>query len=246
MHYVISDIHGNYEKYCELLDCIDLKDEDVLYVLGDVIDRGEQGIRILQDMMFRINVVPIIGNHDLIGWQCLKWLTQEITEESIDNMDDQMLQIIEEWCKSGGQTTINEVMVLPKEEREEILEYLEEFRAYEEVCVGKNTFLLVHGGFEYDTFDAQRSLDDYDLEELVWTRMKLDEEYFPDKYIVFGHTPTCHLWAEERGVSLEEILREENCHRIFKKGKLIGIDCGCAYDGYLGCLCLETMEEIYV
>lgn len=148
MYYVISDIHGNYKKYCELLDCINLKDEDVLYVLGDVIDRGEQGIRILQDMMFRINVVPMIGKHDLIGWRCLKWLTQEITEESIDNMDTKMLQIIEEWCKSGGQTTINEVMALPKEEREEILEYLEEFRAYEEVRVGGNTFLLVHGGFE--------------------------------------------------------------------------------------------------
>lgn len=85
-----------------------------------------------------------------------------------------------------------------------------------------------------------------DLEELVWTRMNLNEEYFPDKYIVFGHTPTCYFWVEEKGVSLEEILREENCNHIFRKGKLIGIDCGCAYVGYLGCLCLETMEEIYV
>lgn len=26
----------------------------------------------------------------------------------------------------------------------------------------------------------------------------------------------------------------------------ISIDCGCAYGGRLGCICLDTMEEFYV
>lgn len=47
MIYVCSDIHGNYEKYRALIEKISLRDEDTLYVLGDVIDRGPEGVRIL-------------------------------------------------------------------------------------------------------------------------------------------------------------------------------------------------------
>ena len=39
--YVISDIHGEYEKFMELLEEIELEENDTLYVLGDVLDRGE-------------------------------------------------------------------------------------------------------------------------------------------------------------------------------------------------------------
>ena len=40
MQYAVSDIHGRYDKYAELLRRIDLKPFDTLYVLGDMIDRG--------------------------------------------------------------------------------------------------------------------------------------------------------------------------------------------------------------
>ena len=33
--YVISDIHGQYNMFIELLDKIDLKDTDTLYISGD-------------------------------------------------------------------------------------------------------------------------------------------------------------------------------------------------------------------
>lgn len=39
MTYVMSDIHGMYEKYIEMLMTIQLNDEDTLYILGDMIDR---------------------------------------------------------------------------------------------------------------------------------------------------------------------------------------------------------------
>ena len=38
MTYVISDIHGNYEKFQSILSQIKFSDKDVLYVLGDVVD----------------------------------------------------------------------------------------------------------------------------------------------------------------------------------------------------------------
>ena len=49
MIYVLSDIHGQSRRFHSILSQIDLKDEDTLYILGDVIDRNPDGIRILRD-----------------------------------------------------------------------------------------------------------------------------------------------------------------------------------------------------
>ena len=51
MTYVMSDLHGCYDKYRQMLEQIGFGDDDTLYILGDVIDRGEGGIDILLDMM---------------------------------------------------------------------------------------------------------------------------------------------------------------------------------------------------
>ena len=46
--YAISDLHGQYDIFEKLLDVIDFSENDFLYVLGDAIDRGPDGIKILQ------------------------------------------------------------------------------------------------------------------------------------------------------------------------------------------------------
>ena len=49
MRYLISDVHGCYEEYQELLDKIHFSNEDELYVLGDAMDRGPEPIKVIQD-----------------------------------------------------------------------------------------------------------------------------------------------------------------------------------------------------
>ena len=75
MIYVISDIHGCYDEYRELLKKINFSADDELFVLGDVVDRGPEPIKVLQDMMMRPNVYPILGNHDYITLKILKKLS---------------------------------------------------------------------------------------------------------------------------------------------------------------------------
>ena len=72
MIYVMSDIHGEYEKYKAMLEKINFTDDDVLYVLGDVIDRGPEPVKILADMSMRHNVYPVFGNHELMALDVLK------------------------------------------------------------------------------------------------------------------------------------------------------------------------------
>ena len=38
--YVMSDIHGNYRAYKAMLEKINFNREDMLYILGDILDRG--------------------------------------------------------------------------------------------------------------------------------------------------------------------------------------------------------------
>ena len=51
MIYVMSDIHGNAIRFNSIMTQIDLQPEDTLYILGDVIDRYPDGIRILRLLM---------------------------------------------------------------------------------------------------------------------------------------------------------------------------------------------------
>ena len=51
MIYVMSDIHGQKRRFDSVMEQINLQPEDTLYILGDVIDRNPDGIRILRQIM---------------------------------------------------------------------------------------------------------------------------------------------------------------------------------------------------
>ena len=232
MIYITADIHGDYEKYKALLEEIDFSDEDTLYVLGDVVDRGDAPMKILLDMMLRPNVVPILGNHEFMAAYSLKLLSQEITDESIDALDVGAMQGIQNWFDNGGMSTLQDFYRLSKAERQAVLDYLGEFALYAELTVDGTAYVLVHAGLE--NFSPHRPLEDYEPEELIWCRPDYGRPYYPDKYVVTGHTPT------------QTIPGNPEPGRIFRANGHIAIDCGCGFGELLGCLCLDTDDEVYI
>ena len=106
--YVISDIHGEYEKFLELLKRIDLKESDTLYILGDVVDRGPHPIKVLQKLMEMPNAIMMVGNHELMALECLKFLQKEITEESVNELSEEDANNLIAWMQNGSETTIKE------------------------------------------------------------------------------------------------------------------------------------------
>ena len=226
MHYVMSDLHGCYQEYREALEKINFNEQDTLYVLGDVVDRGPEPIKLLQDMMLRPNVLPVIGNHEYMALTVLKKLCVEITEENAENyLSAEDMTNYLNWSMDGGQSTIRQFQKLSAEERLDILDYLEEFALYEEVCAGGRDFVLVHGGLE--PFVPGKALEDYALSEVIFKSPDYNKMYFDDRYLVTGHTPTLRLKGEQKG-------------RIFEKNHHIAIDCGCVYGGRLGVFCLHN------
>ena len=71
MIYVIGDIHGKKDKYDEMLAKLSPKETDAVFVLGDIIDIGDDSIEILQDMMYRANIYPVLGEHEYMAKQVL-------------------------------------------------------------------------------------------------------------------------------------------------------------------------------
>ena len=189
MIYVMSDIHGCYEEYLEALRMIDFKDDDQLYVLGDMVDRGKEPIKLLKDMMSRHNVFPLLGNHEYMALTVLRKLCVEITEDNVDNhLNEEDMMSYMNWMENGGNTTIEQFQQLSKEEQEDILDYLEECMLIEEIEVNQKTYVLVHAGLV--PFDEKKDIFDYQLSELIFQSCDYEIQYFKDKYLVTGHTPT--------------------------------------------------------
>lgn len=230
--YCVSDIHGEYETYRRLLEKLCFSGRDTLYVLGDVIDRGPDGIKILQDMNARPNVFPILGNHEFTAAVCLPWLMEEVTNQSLAKLDDTQLAALSEWIANGGGPTLRSLQQLSTEERQDILEYFQEMELYAEVEAGGRRYVLTHAALE--NFDPAKPLDDYELQDFLFGRPDPKAVYWPDKILVFGHTPT-RLIPENPAPD-----------RIYRTNGCIAIDCGCTFGGPLGAICLETGEEFYV
>ena len=234
MHYVMSDLHGQYDLYRKMMEQLPLSAGDTLYVLGDVLDRGPHPIQILLDMMERPNVVFLWGNHEQIGFPCLRFLTQEHTGQRSDPSALDLMGILRAWQEHSGQTTVDEFLALDRETRRAVVDYLEGAKQYQTVKAGGKTYILVHGGL--GNFASYRPLWDYSTDELVWSRPDYEVPYFTDhRYVVAGHTPTQTI---------------PGCPApgyIFRKNHHIAIDCGAFLpEGRLGCLRLEDEREFYV
>ena len=77
MIYVMADIHGCYEEFMELLEKISFSEQDELFVLGDVLDRGSEPIKVMQEIMGRKNVTFLLGNHEYMFAMMLQLLDNE-------------------------------------------------------------------------------------------------------------------------------------------------------------------------
>ena len=217
----------------EMLEKIRLTDQDTLYILGDVVDRGPHPVKVLLKMMEMPNVVPILGNHEFMAFHCLSFLMDEITESSAESWGRDDIRFLANWIQNGADPTMKEFRALNREKQTEVLMYMWNFLAYAEVKAGGRKFLLVHAGLGH--FRPDKKMKDYIMDDLLWERPDYGKRYFDKIEVVSGHTPTQ--------------LIEDNPRPgyIYRANGHIAIDCGaCFSHGRLACICLETGEEYYV
>ena len=228
MTYLVSDLHGCYEKFQKLLKEIHFTDDDVMYVLGDIVDYGEKSMELLCDLSMRYNVIPIVGDHDLKAFRMLTELDKMLKGGS---PDPEVIGEMTGWIAEGGQATMEGFKALDDDMKEGVLDYLSDLSLYEEITVKGQRYLLVHAGIA--DFDPDTDLDDYMPEDFISEPANPDRVYFDDVTLVVGHTPTYTIEGAEKG-------------KIHYTDGAIFLDCGAAFDEPLGCLCLDNGREYYV
>lgn len=177
MTYIMSDVHGEYDKFIAMLEIINFTDSDELIILGDILDRGPEPINLLKDLSFRSNVFCLLGNHELMAIDVLTDLLVEIQEDNCEShIDASVINKLMEYQSNGGDITLKQFKELPHEERFALLDYLKEFELYDIVDVAGNTFILSHTG----NINPNKHLSDHSVEELTFIRADYDKQVFTD------------------------------------------------------------------
>ena len=232
--YAISDLHGNYELWTKVKEW--LKPSDKLFCLGDNIDRGNDGIKIVQDMRNRENTTVLLGNHEDM---LIDYLPGSIKYNEISAL----------WFRNGGQPTFDAIKKMSKEEQLDLLEFFRNCpKRIEFVNDNKQTIILCHAGFTPGQEEAAQFLFRRGKagEYLLWNRdhfsdifTSIDERYNKNTYVVFGHTPVDCLIPEK--ILIDHGYRVH----VSAMGHKIDIDLGAAWSNQTCLLDLNTLKPIY-
>lgn len=226
--YVMSDIHGAFGALKDMLGIIDFSERDMLYIIGDVVDRGPDGVEILRFVMDTENIKMILGNHEDM---CLHFFEPDADEV-----------LIRRWNRNGNYTTLTGFDRLTAEEKEAVLGFVRDLPSQVRVTVNGTDYILVYG------FPGQTD------HERVWNRPKIDDipELKENEKLIIGHTPVCEYvcpGTDEDMYVYSRALTEKGDHfRILHAEGFTDIDCCVGYGmsaARLACLRLDDGREFY-
>ena len=220
--YVIGDIHGCIRTFRRMIEeQLHLKDNDVLYLLGDYIDRGPDP-RAVIDYILKLKqgsftTVPLLGNHEYM-------MLQSLEREEYFKL----------WMVNGYQTTLASFGIDPvlMDNRKCVLEipalYFEFIRGLYHYAETEG-FLMVHAGLGRS---KEKPLEN--MEDLLWTRSEVyNSKVMKGRKLIHGHTPITLENIKDRVYDPEE--------------SFLNLDGGCVYKtinglGNLIALNLDNLE----
>lgn len=176
MVYAVSDLHGDLIMYNHIVN--QLKEDDTLYIVGDIIDRGNSGIAILQDVMKRPNVELLLGNHEWFLIMSMAYNDEHTMNVWLSN-------------RNGGIITAKDLLSLSKDDYDELLDYLLTRKVCEKLVADNKTFVLVHGCYYKDIERVEKFENTSLVYGCLWDsdlKDTLSDKNDTDIY-VHGHVP---------------------------------------------------------
>ena len=249
-----SDWHGNGELAKKVLEW--LKPEDVLYFLGDAMDRGPDGIKIFDELINRPNTYYICGNHEDMMASGITYLT---TMNNISYCESYKRFI--HWMQNGGGMTTPSLEKIPVEA---MLEYRNRIRQMPEELIYQSpaghTVIMEHAGYTPFNYNPKKH-------DPLWDRSHFNDAWngSEDLFLVHGHTPVHFLKYEYGYKSMPKTTKEEmKLKQQWSKsvitnenfdwqpsiirycdGHKFNIDMGTAFSNRIALLDLDTFEEFY-
>ena len=127
-HYVMGDIHGEADRFHAMLKKIQFSEDDILILLGDVIDRGPDGITLLLEIMEMSNVIMLLGNHE---YMMLQYLSPDATDIEIRR-----------WNKNGNAPTLAAYLKQKGKVQQRMIAYLRSIPTHLDIEVAGKRFYM--------------------------------------------------------------------------------------------------------
>lgn len=208
--YVIADVHGCFHTLKALVeDVLSPSKEDLLYFLGDYIDRGAKSkdvIDYIRDLKQNgYNVVALMGNHEE---SMIQAILEDRQKKSKFSLFKKSYPIKDRWFEYGGKETLTSFGVEnPSDISDDYFEWLSSLKNY----FIEERFLLAHAGFN---FKIDNIFDDQD--SMRWIRdFEVDFDKSKGKRVIHGHVPV-------RLELIKKLIQEEHFGYI-------DLDNGCIY-----------------
>lgn len=264
-HYVISDIHGCFDEFRQMLDKIEFSDEDRLYLAGDYIDRGPKSIEMLRWLeMCPQNVFPIKGNHDAEFAENVKIMRQVNDSEELNTDQDSnedaliLLDSVKYMLRSKSSVaeayfdyygTIEDIITNHDRTFRDLCRWEDMLAAYPYYLrfpIEDRDCIIVHAGYIEDLAPVRARYETVEEFYMYARAESINYGGVQNGLIIAGHTPTIlkKMFAYRDGDVFRHYDEEKDC--IF-----YDIDCGCAYyqvnpSGTMACIRLEDEEVFYL
>lgn len=234
---IIGDVHGCLEELKILLAKANLRKDDCLIFVGDLIDKGPNSVGVVKhiyELSKKFQVILIEGNHDE---KFNRWVEHYKNESSIAN-------------EMSNTVLFHEIFTELLDDEIEFMQNCVRYFRIEEY-----NYLIVHAGIPFDLEELPNNIDEvknysgkikrkfelllrlrFDTPEGKFVRldMQSSEDYFwAERYdgrfgkVIFGHTAY-----------------EENMGPQFYNNA-VGIDLGVAYGGHLCALVINNGNDEY-
>lgn len=210
----ISDIHGGYHQFVSLLEKLNIKEDDILIILGDVIEKGNYSYEAFEkckDLLKQKNTYYVKGN-----WEyALEQVFQKgpIAQRVLNYIKKVKYQsILKTWIEKHGEViesfhTSEEICAFLSDKIPEDINFIKDLPYAIEI----DSFIFVHSGIE-DRHDWEKS----SIDSMLINDGFNNKSNSTDKYIVAGHWPTSNY--RENSLCVEVLINEDK--------KIISIDGG--------------------
>lgn len=245
--WVVGDIHGCYDTFQKLLKNPEIKEDDTIILIGDIIDRGPDSYKMIQWAME--NITPdgryqmVLGNHeDNIIHDFERVIRYNVNHEFLDEINLSRLMCQYDFVSYMTDAEFyNIASIVP------IVKFFKELPLWKEVVVetinGLQKYIIAHAWFseKWRDLDLKDEKNLIQRDEVLWFRdindwtAELGEIQFDGEGIlIHGHTPTISISINHSTNRLNEII---------KNGNTINIDCGCVFEEYGGNLAAIRLED---
>ncbi|MEG2290387.1 MAG: GNAT family N-acetyltransferase [Clostridium sp.] len=207
----ISDIHGNLNLFKKLLLKVSYSADDILFLVGDLIEKGDQSLntlRYIMELSKEREVYIVTGNCDTL-WEDVK---NEIDDENLLRyMLFRKKSILNEMCESLS-IEVNEESDIKYIKEQLNLNFSVELNWLMELphIIETQNFIFAHAGITSEDLQINKA------DEVIKRDAFMDEGLVFSKYVIVGHWPTAN-YGKEKGC----------CNPIInKKQRIISIDGG--------------------